>query len=127
MVYFIGGGNTEGQLKNFSDDRHILHMKMNIQLQQGAVMIMIIWYLDLHLLMQSVLNDFEVTSLNSAHGYVYSTTYVTKFVSDLQFSLDTLVSSTNKTDHHHITKILLKVVLNTITLNPNPTTTLLYK
>ena len=32
----------------------------------------------------------------------------------LVFSLDTPVSSTNKTDHHHITEILLKVALNTI-------------
>jgi len=30
------------------------------------------------------------------------------------FSLGTLVSSTNKTDPHDITEILLKVVLNTI-------------
>jgi hypothetical protein len=36
------------------------------------------------------------------------------------FSLDTPVSSTNKTDRHHITEILLKVALNTITLAPNP-------
>ena len=33
------------------------------------------------------------------------------------FSLGTLVSSTNKTDRHDITDILLKVVLNTINLN----------
>ena len=32
------------------------------------------------------------------------------------FSLGTLVSSTNKTDHHDITEIFLKVALNTITL-----------
>jgi hypothetical protein len=32
------------------------------------------------------------------------------------FSPGTLVSSTNKTDHHDITEILLKVALNTITL-----------
>jgi hypothetical protein len=32
------------------------------------------------------------------------------------FSLATPVSSTNKTDHHDITEILLKVVWNTITL-----------
>ena len=31
------------------------------------------------------------------------------------FSLGTLVSSTNKTNHHDITEIFLKVVLNTIT------------
>jgi hypothetical protein len=32
------------------------------------------------------------------------------------FSLGTPVSSTNKTDRHDITEILLKVALNTITL-----------
>jgi hypothetical protein len=44
--------------------------------------------------------------------------YVIKFVSDLWqvewFSTGPPVSSTNKTDHHDITEILLKVVLNTI-------------
>jgi hypothetical protein len=35
----------------------------------------------------------------------------------LWFSLGTLVSSTNKTDHHDITEILLKVELNTIKSN----------
>ena len=35
------------------------------------------------------------------------------------FSPGTPVSSTNKTDHHDITEILLKVALNT-KLNPNP-------
>jgi hypothetical protein len=34
----------------------------------------------------------------------------------LWFSPSTPVSSTNKTDHHDITEILLKVVLNTITI-----------
>jgi hypothetical protein len=47
---------------------------------------------------------------------------VIKFVSDLWqvggFLPGTLVSSTNKTDRHNITEILLKVALNTI--NPNP-------
>ena len=36
------------------------------------------------------------------------------------FSLGTLVSSTNKTDCHDITEILLKVVLNTIPPTSNP-------
>jgi hypothetical protein len=35
------------------------------------------------------------------------------------FSLDTPIFSTNKSDHHDITEILLKVVSNTITLTPN--------
>ena len=34
----------------------------------------------------------------------------------LWFSPGTPISSTNKSDHHHITKILLKVALNTIIL-----------
>jgi hypothetical protein len=37
-------------------------------------------------------------------------------MADLSFSLGNPVSSTNKTDHHDITDILLKVALNTITL-----------
>ena len=55
---------------------------------------------------------------------ILDTTYVIKFVSDLQqtgrwFSPGTLVSSTNKTYPHDITEILLKVTLNTITPSPN--------
>jgi hypothetical protein len=46
--------------------------------------------------------------------------YVIKFVNDLWhggFLLALIpVSSINKTDHHDITKILLKVALNTLTL-----------
>jgi hypothetical protein len=42
-----------------------------------------------------------------------------KFVSDMRhdgtwFSAGTLVSSTNKTDHHDITEMLLKIALNII-------------
>ena len=45
--------------------------------------------------------------------------YVIKFVSDLQttgrwFSPGTPVYSTNKTDHHDIAELVLKVALNTI-------------
>jgi hypothetical protein len=50
---------------------------------------------------------------------------VIKFVSNLQlvwwFSLGNPVSSTNKTDRHDITDILLKVALNTIKPKPNQT------
>jgi hypothetical protein len=50
--------------------------------------------------------------------------YVIRFVSDLRqvdrwLCPGTPVSSTNKTDRHDITKILLKVAL--ISINPNPT------
>jgi hypothetical protein len=55
-------------------------------------------------------------SLNPAH-----TTLCDKvcqvLVTGWWFSPCTLVSSTNKTDHHDITEILLKVALNTINLN----------
>ena len=51
----------------------------------------------------------------SGRGVQY---YVIKFVNDLRqvvgFSPSTPVSSTNKTDYHDITEILLKVALNTI-------------
>jgi hypothetical protein len=61
--------------------------------------------------------------LNPVRGEVYSIQhYVIKFVSDLRQVggfLVTSVSSTNKTDRHDITEILLKVALNTI--NPNQT------
>ena len=46
--------------------------------------------------------------------------YVKTFVSDLRrsvFSLDPPVASTNKSDHHNITEIFLKVALNTIKIN----------
>jgi len=39
-------------------------------------------------------------------------------VASLWFSPGTPVSSINKTDHHDITEIFLKVALNTITPNP---------
>ena len=46
--------------------------------------------------------------------------YVIKFVSDWSVVFSgycrTLVCTTNKTDHHNITEILLKVALNTINL-----------
>ena len=55
------------------------------------------------------------------HGEVYSIQhYVVKFVSDLRqvdgFLWVLRFLSTNKTDYHDITEILLKVALNTITI-----------
>ena len=53
----------------------------------------------------------NVVSSNPVHSEVYSMQrYVILFVSDLRQG--SLVSSTNKTDRHEITEILLKVVLN---------------
>jgi len=62
----------------------------------------------------------KVMSSNPAHGEVSLIQHcVIKYVSDLRqvyqwFSPGTPVSSTNKTDHHDTTEILLKVALNTI-------------
>jgi hypothetical protein len=58
---------------------------------------------------------------NPVHGEVYLIQhYVIKFVTDLRqvavFSLGTPVSSTNKTNRHDIIELLLKMVLNIITL-----------
>ena len=66
----------------------------------------------------------KVVSSNPVHGEVYSIQhYVIKFVSDMRqvygFFQSTMVSSINKTDHDDITKILLKVALNTINHNHN--------
>jgi hypothetical protein len=85
----------------------------------GDVVVVIVWLLDLQLPVQSVPIATKVASLNPAHDWVYSKQhYVIMFVSDLrQFSLGTSVSSTNKTDCHDVTEILLKVALNTINLN----------
>jgi hypothetical protein len=59
-------------------------------------------------------------SLNPTQGGVLDKTLCNKvcqwLATGLWFSLGTPVSSTNKTDCHDIAEILLKVVLNTITL-----------
>ena len=73
---------------------------------------------DRMVVVQSVSITTNVVSSNLTHGEVYSIQhYVIKFIS-LWFSLGTPMSSTNKTDCHNRTKILLKVALNTITLTP---------
>jgi hypothetical protein len=52
-------------------------------------------------------------------GEVYSIhQYLIKFVSDLRQSVGSPVSSTNKTDHHDTTEVLLKVALHTVAI-PN--------
>jgi hypothetical protein len=69
--------------------------------------------MDLEPPVQSVPITTKIVSSNPIHGEVYSMQhYVIKFVSNLWQVSGTLVSSTNKTDHHDITEILL----NTITL-----------
>jgi hypothetical protein len=50
---------------------------------------------------------------NTSHIYIY-VLEVIYFATGRWFSPGPPVSSTNKTDQHHITEILLKVVLNNI-------------
>jgi hypothetical protein len=61
--------------------------------------------------MQSVPITTDVVSLNLDLGEVYNIMWL---ATGQWFSPGTPVSSTNKTDHHHIIETLLKVELNTI-------------
>ena len=76
-------------------------------------MVMIVWYLDLQLPVQSVTITTNVVSLNPAHGQVNSIQHYAIVCQGLAtgrwFSQGTLVSSTNKTNRYDITEILLKV------------------
>ena len=80
-------------------------------------MVVILGRLDLQ---QLVPITTKVVSSNPVYAIQH---YVVKFVSDLRqvggfvLILSTPVSSTNKTDHHDIIEILLKVALNTIKPN----------
>jgi hypothetical protein len=83
--------------------------------------VVIVWFLDLQLPMQSVPITINFVSSNPAHGeVVFDTTLWAKVCQWLAtgrwFSPGTADSSTNKTDHHDITEILLNVVLSTISL-----------
>jgi hypothetical protein len=91
---------------------------MGISSYRGAVVVMIVWFLDLQLLMQSIPITIKVASSNPAEGEVYSIPhYVIKFVSNLQ-QVDGFLRVFRfpppTTHHHHIAEILLKVTLNTI-------------
>ena len=53
---------------------------------RGAVVVVIVWWLDLQLPVQSEPMTIKVVSSNPVHGEVYSIQhYVIKFVSDLVF------------------------------------------
>ena len=88
-----------------------------------VVVVVIVWYLDLQLPVQSVPITTKVVSSNPVHGEVYSIQhYMIKFVSDLRRVVGILqvlqfLPPIKLT--HNITEILLKVALNTINLNPN--------
>ena len=61
-----------------------IKLKINVKFSPGAIMVVIVWLLDLQLPVQSVPITTKVVSSNSVHGEVYSIQhYVIKFVSDL--------------------------------------------
>ena len=123
-------------IKRYTMDKYLQHLRIwsnklffqnvpitihdKLPTKAGTVVVVIVWYLDLHLHVQSVPITTKFVSSNPIHGEVYLIQhYVIKFVSDLRqvggFSPSTPVFFTNKTDRHIITEILLKVALNTIT------------
>ena len=71
-------------------------------------MVVIIWWLDLQLPVQSGPITTKVVSSNPAQEWCTR--------DNIMFSPGTPVSSTNRTDRHHITEILLKVALSNIIL-----------
>ena len=100
---------------NGCSHRLVIHIFQNKYPKRSLDGIVVAWWLDLQLHMQSVPITTKVVSSNPAHGEVHSIQpYVIKFVNDLW--AHTPVSSTNKTDRHDIIVILLKVALNIIPL-----------
>ena len=80
----------------------------------AAVVVVIVWQLDLQLPLQSVPITTKVVSANPTKVYSIQH-YVITVASDLrQVGHFHLVSSTNKTNRHDIIEILLKVALDTI-------------
>ena len=56
-----------------------------LQFLKGAVVVVIVWYLDLQIPVQSVSITTKIVSSNPAHGEMYSIQhYVIKFVGDLR-------------------------------------------
>ena len=84
------------------------------RLMWGVVLAVIVWWLDLQLPMQWVPITTNVVSWNLDQGEVYINIVFQWLTTGRWFSSGPPVSSTNKTDRHHITEILLKVALSTI-------------
>ena len=83
------------------------------QIIEGSRDHMVVGYLQLYVHLVPITT--KVVSSNPIHDKVYSIQHYTiKFSSDLRQVCGFLWFSTNKTDHHNITEILLKVALNTI-------------
>jgi hypothetical protein len=65
--------------------------------------------------------EYQIIECNGQHFHQYQRSERLQWlVAGRWFSPSTPVFSTNKTDRHDITEILLKVALNTITTTPHP-------
>ena len=87
----------------------------------GTVVVGIVWkFIYNYIIMQPVTITTNIVSSNPTHGKVNSIQHCYKVCQWLAtcrwLSFDSPVSSTNKTDSHDMAGILLKMVLNTITL-----------
>ena len=118
-------GNIQDMFYKFTSNvlnLKVISMILNYyQWKLGSGAVMIVWYLDLQLPMQSEPSTINVMSLNPAQARCLRYNNVIKFVSDLRqvvgfLRAGTPISSTNETDRHDTTEILLKVALNTISL-----------
>jgi hypothetical protein len=91
----------------------LVEVRVNTVLMEGAVVVVIVWKLDF-----TIIWAISAVSSNHIHARCTQQHYVIQFVIGLRqvglFSPGTPVSPTNKTDHHNITEILLKVALSTI-------------
>ena len=74
-----------------------------------------------HILLRLTDSDYSFRILKLSLSFVTYLCILLVCLSDQWCSHGIPVSSTNKTDRHDITEILLKVALNTITRNPNHT------
>ena len=81
ILLYIKDGSRSRQLNKYI----YLYLHLNACLMSiGDVIVVIVWYLDWQLSMQSVPITTKVMSSNPAHGEVYSIPhYMIKFVSDL--------------------------------------------
>ena len=116
---FKKGGNVIRSVFLISSIVNIYSYQLNIHTDcVGAILVMIVWYLDYNYLCNQCLSPLKLWDRISVRRGVLDTTSRDKVCQLLPTGrwcfLGTPVYSTNKTDRHHITEILLKAVLNSI-------------
>ena len=114
---------TFGGLLTEATDEYMVCIFFIVPFSCVAVVV-IVWLLDIQYLCGSSYHHWSYEFESRSWRGVLDTTICNKVCDWLAtggwFSPCTLVSSTNKTDHHDIAKILLKETLNTISLRTLP-------